>query len=55
MIIRGLLSACPVEPGMLARLQGRMRERHRQELVTGKGGEGCRAGGRDPKVREELG
>ena len=34
MVIRGLLSACPVGPGKLVRLQGRMQERHRQELLV---------------------
>lgn len=33
MVIRGSLSACPVGPGKLAGLQGRMWEKHRQELL----------------------
>lgn len=34
MVIRDSLSACPAEPGRLARLQGGMRERHGQELLV---------------------
>lgn len=33
MIIRGSLSACLVGPGKLAGLQGRMWEKHQQELL----------------------
>lgn len=55
MVIRGLHSADPAEPGMLPGLQGRTWERHQQKWLVKPRREGWRVGGRELKVREELG